>query len=47
MSAYVSVAGWEAWCQDCLEGSGVTEEDEAREWAKKHNDRKHLAEVSR
>ncbi len=39
--ALVKVAGYEAWCQECGDGSGVTDHEMANIWARNHNGRVH------
>ena len=41
MPAKVSHLGYEAWCEDCDTGSGITTRTEARKWKKNHNQRNH------
>lgn len=41
MPAKVSHLGYEAWCEECDTGSGITTLTEARKWKKDHNQRYH------
>ena len=37
----IYVAGYEAWCDTCGSGSGVTEKEEAQEWKARHDATNH------
>ena len=41
MPAKVQVAGYEAWCLQCGDGSGITDKRDALQWANEHNERAH------